>query len=179
MAPINPQDLQKLGTLFKAIQYPTPAVPTAKIVHKGSVVNFRYIGQRPGKAIHDPYPLVLVSDIFSDAIRGVNLNYLTVPYVKSMIERFLEKPFSYSLIKGDPYIVGGPNNPGAFRTYKRNGISQLRMMDSDFLRGIAAISRTLDPNELDQIRMQIEELIRNQMNVQPIAQPGEIQTPLA
>lgn len=178
MPPINPQDLQKLGSLFKAIQYPTPSVAQPKIVHKGSVVNFHYTGQRVGKQIHDPYPLVIVSDIFSDAIRGVNLNYLTVPYVKSMLERFLDKPFSYSMIKGDPYIIGGPSNPGAFRTYKRNGISQLRMMDSNFLRGVAELSRTLDPNELDQIRMQIEELIKYQIN-QPIAQPGEIQTPLA
>ena len=178
MAPINPQDLAKLGTLFKAIQYPTPAVATPKIVHKGSVVNFYYIRQRIGKPIHDPYPLVIVSDIFSDAIRGVNLNYLTVPYVKNMLERYLNKPFSYAMIKGDPYIVGDKNNPGAFRTYKRNGISQLRMMDGDFLRGVAELSRTLDPNELDQIRQQIEELIRYQIN-QPIARPGEFQQPLA
>lgn len=174
--PINPQQIAKLGSLFKAIDYPTPATPTVKIVHKGSIVNFHYIGQRMGKMIHDPYPLVLVSDIFSNAIRGVNLNYLTVPYVKSMIDRFLEKPFSYSVIKGDSYIVGGKDNPGAFRTYKRNGISQLRMMDSNFLRGIAAVSRTLDPNELDQIRMQIENLIQYQLN-QPRAQAGEIQQP--
>lgn len=178
MPPINPQQVQKLGSLFKAIEYPTPAVPTAKIVHKGSIVNFHYMGQRTGKMIHDPYPLVLVSDIFSDSIRGVNLNYLTVPYVKSMIERFLDKPFSYTMVKGDSYIVGGQSNPGAFRTYKRNGISQLRMLDSNFLRGIAAISRTLDPNELDQIRAQIEELIKYQ-NVQPSAQAGEFLEPLA
>ncbi len=178
MPPINPQQIQQLGELFKAIEYPTPAVPTPKIVHKGSVINFHYVGQRIGKSIHDPYPLVLVSDIFSDAVRGVNLNYLTVPYVKNMIDRFLDKPFSYALIKGDSYIVGGRGNPGAFRTYKRNGISQLRMMDSAFLKGIAAISRTLDPNELDQIRMQIEDLIRYQ-TTQPVAGPGEFLEPLA
>lgn len=176
MPPINPQQIQQLGSLFKAIDYPTPVIPTPKIVHKGSIVSFHYMGQRVGKMVHDPYPLILVSDIFSDAIRGVNLNYLTVPYVKSMIDRFLERPFSYSLIKGDSYISGGKDNPGAFRTYKRNGISQLRMMDSGFLRGIAAVSRTLDPNELDQIRMQIEEMMKFQIN-QPVAQAGEIQEP--
>lgn len=176
--PITPQQVQQLGSLWKAIDYPTPAVPTAKIVHKGSIVNFHYAGQRTNKMVHDPYPLVLVSDIYSDAIRGVNLNYLTVPYVKYMINTYLDKPFAYSLIKGNAYLTGGKDDPGTFRTYKRNGISQLRMMDSDFLRGIAAVSRTLDANELDQIRMQIEELIKYQLN-QPVAQPGEIQQPLA
>ena len=178
MPPINPQQVQQLGGLFKAIEYPTPAVPIVKIVHKGSIINFHYVGQRIGRAIHDPYPLVLVSDIFSDAIRGLNLNYLTITKVKEMINRFLEKPFNYAMIKGDPYLAGSPDDPGAFRTYKRNGISQLRMMDSAFLRGIAELSRTMDPNELDQIRMQIEELIKYQLN-QPVAQPGEIQQPLA
>lgn len=174
--PINPQQIQQLGTLFRAMDYPSP---TNKIVHKGTIVNFHYIGQRPGHPITDPYPLVLISDIFSDAIRGVNLNYLTVPYVKKMIDMYLERPFNYSMIKSDSYIVGGKSNPGAFRTYKRNGISQLRMMDSAFLRGVAAISRTLSPNELDQIRMQIEEIMKYQIN-QPIAQPGEeIRGPVA
>jgi hypothetical protein len=165
MAPINLPP--NLGTLWQ-----TTNLQTSKLVHKGSIINFHYVGQRIGHQIHDPYPLVLVSDIFSDAIRGVNLNYLTVPYVKSMIANFLEKPFAYSSIKSDSYIVG------AFRTYKRIGISQLRMMDSAFLRGVAAVSRSLNPNELDQIRMQIEELMRYQMN-QPMAQPGPEQEPLS
>jgi hypothetical protein len=170
MPPINPQQVQQLGSLFKNMDYPSPA---AKVAHTGSIVNFHYVGQRVGKQIHDPYPLVLISDIYSDAIRGVNLNYLTVPYVKQMIDRFLEKPFHYQLIKSDSYLVGGKDNPGAFRTYKRNGISQLRMMDSNFLRGIAAVSRTLNPGELDQIRMQIEQIIQYQLN-QPKAGPGVV-----
>jgi hypothetical protein len=175
--PINQQEINKLGGLFKAIEYPTPAIPTPKIVHKGSIISFHYVSQRVGQMIHDPYPLVLVSDIFSNAIRGVNLNYLTVPYVKNMINRYLDKPVNYAILKAQEgaYVVGSKDDPGAFRTYKRSGISQLRMMDSQFLIGIATVARTLAPNELDQIRMQIEELIKYQLN-QPMAQPGaEIQ----
>jgi hypothetical protein len=170
MAQLNAQNL---GKLFQAIQWPKSNISTPKIVQKGSIVNFHYIGQR-NRPIHDPYPLVLVSDIFSDSIRGVNLNYLTLPYVKGLIVNFMDKPFSYSNIKSDPYIAGDRGRPGAFRTYKRPGISQLRMMDGNFLRGLAAVSRSLDPNELDQIRAQIEQLIRNQMQ-QPVAQPGVIE----
>jgi len=157
-----------IGNLWKTMQWP---LNKSTVVHIGSIINFHYIGQRRGQTIHDPYPLVLVSNIYSDAVRGVNLNYLTVPYVKSLIDNFLEKRFSYDLIRNDSYIVG------AFRSYKRNGISQLRMMDSDFLRGVAALSRTLDPNELDQIRMQIEELMKDQVN-QPVAQAGTVQQPV-
>lgn len=164
--PITAQQNQQLGTLWKNLD----SRQQSTIAHKGSIISFHYVGQRVGKMIHDPYPLLLVSDIYSDAIRGVNLNYLTVPYVKSMISKFLEKPFAYALIKGDNYVTG------AFRTYKRTGISQLRIMDSDFLRGVAAVSRTLAPNELDQIRMQVEEMLKYQIN-QPTAQPGEIQRP--
>jgi len=161
--PVNPQ---QLGTLWKSLDS-----KQSTIASKGSIISFHYIGQRIGKMIHDPYPLLLVSDIYSDAIRGVNLNYLTVPYVKNMINKFLDKPFAYALIKGDNYLTE------AFRTYKRNGIGQLRIMDSEFLRGVAAVSRSLAPNELDQIRMQVEEMLKYQMN-QPVAQPGEIQRPV-
>ena len=178
--PISPQQIQQLGTLFQSIDN-NYLTPSTKLAHKGSIVNFHYIGQRQGRSIIDPYPLVLISDIYSDAIRGVNLNYLTVPYVKQMIDRYLDKAVTYSALKAQEgvYIIGDRNNPGAFRTYKRNGISQLRMLDSSFLRGVAAISRTLNPNELDQIRMQIEEIMRYQIN-QPLAQPGpEIIGPLA
>ncbi len=169
MAPLNLPP--NIGNLWKTMDWPNPT--TTKIVHQGSIINFHYVGQRRGHPIHDPYPLVLVSNIYSDAVRGVNLNYFTLPYVKAMINNFLDKPFQYDFIKADDYIVG------AFRTYKRVGISQLRMMDSNFLRGVAAVSRSLDPNELDQIRMQIEELMKYQMN-QPVAQAGpQEQPPLA
>ena len=167
--PLQPP--KDLGNLWQTVRWPAPAT-APKVVRQGTIISFHYTGQRRGKVIHDPYPLVLVANIYSNAIRGVNLNYLTVPYIKAMINNFLDKPFNYQLIKNDTYIVG------AFRTYKSNGISQLRMMDSDFLRGIATLSRTMDVNELDQIRAQIENIMKYQIN-QPVAQAGEIREPLA
>lgn len=139
---------------------------SSNVVHKGSVVNFLYMGQRR-QPIHDPYPLVLVSDIFTDAIRGVNLNLLDAPYVTSLIKTYLDTPFSYANIKMDNYIID------AFRTYKRGGISNLRMMDSKFLKGLAKVARSLDVNELDQMRGQIEAMIRDAAK-QPAAQAGEM-----
>lgn len=125
--------------------------------------------------ITDPYPLVLVSDIYTNVIRGLNLNYLTAPYVKSLINNFLDKNFSYAYIKGDTYLVGGDRKKGAFRTYKRSGISQLRMLDAAFLRGVAAVSRSLNPLEVEQMRAQIEALIKSQGPPQVQAGPGEFE----
>ena len=138
----------------------------SRVVQKGSIVNFRYVGQTR-VPIKDAYPLVLVSDIFTNAIRGINLNFLDSPYVKSMILNYLNKPFSYAFIKNDHYIVD------AFRTYKRNGISQLRIMDSNFLIGLAKVARSLNVNEIDQVRQQIAMVLKEQLK-QPVAQPGPI-----
>lgn len=154
-----------ISKLWQATEFPQKN--RAKVVHKGNVINFFYIGQRFKKSIHDPYPLVLVSDIFTDAVRGINLNLLDAPYVTSLIKTYLDTPFSYVNIKTDNYITN------AFRTYKRSGISSLRMMDGDFLKGLAAVARSLDVNEIEQIRSQIETLIR-QASQQPSAEPGEM-----
>ena len=153
-----------ISRLWQATEFPQKT--RTKVVHRGSVINFFYMGQRRAP-IHDPYPLVLVSDIFTDAVRGVNLNLLDAPYVTSLIKTYLDTPFSYANIMADNYITS------AFRTYKRGGISSLRMMDSDFLKGLAAVARSLDVNEIEQIRSQIETLIR-QASQQPVAQPGEM-----
>jgi hypothetical protein len=153
-----------ISSLWRATDFPQKGTTT--VVHKGSVINFFYIGQRR-TPIHDPYPLVLVSDIFTDAVRGVNLNLLDAPYVTSLIKTYLDTPFSYANIKADNYIID------AFRTYKRSGISSLRMMDSNFLKGLAQVARSLDVNEIEQMRGQIEALIR-QASQQPTAQPGEM-----
>jgi hypothetical protein len=161
-----PPNLQKLW-----------AIPNTNMTAKqGSVVSFNYAGQRLGRKISDTTPLVLISDIFLDAIRGVNLNALIFPKAKQLILDYVGKPFSYSLIKGDSYVVNHANKGGvaAFRTYKRAGISNLRMLDTNFLIGLATVARSLDPMEIGQIQQQIEDII-SAANKQGVAQPGEVQ----
>lgn len=148
-----------LDRLFQSIN-----APQRNIVGKGSIITFSYTGQTRHR-IHDPYPLVIVSDIFTDMIRGVNLHYLTLPYVRNLVGTYANQNFSYRFISGDAYIVG------AFRSYKRNGISQLRMMDADFLRNLLTVVRALAPGEIEQMREQIRNLIQEQTQ-QPPAQPG-------
>jgi hypothetical protein len=138
---------------------------TLKTVGKGSVITFNYIGQTKYR-IHDPYPMIIVSDIFNEMIRGVNLNYLTLPYMKGLVVSYADNPrFSYTYIKGDQYIVG------AFRSYKRAGISQLRILDTGFLRDLLKVVRSLEPGEIEQMRAQVERLLQEGIN-QPPAQEG-------
>lgn len=141
-----------------------PSSQPSKIPGKGSIVTFNYVGQSRYR-IHDPYPLVIISDIFSDTLRGLNLHYCTLPYVQRIVSNFASNPqFSYAYIKNDDYIVG------AFRSYKRSGMSQLKMLDTGFLKNLLTVVRALDVGEIDAIKNQIQELMREQN--QPLAQPG-------
>jgi len=152
-----PPEIQQL---FKATDLATSQGP---IVGKGSIITFGYVGQTH-RRIHDPYPLVLVSDIFTTLCVGINLHYLTLPYVKGIIKQFANnQQFSYELIKGDAYIVS------AFRSYKRNGISQLKMLDSKFLQNLLRVVRALNPGEIEAMRSQIKNLMSQQ--IQPSATP--------
>jgi hypothetical protein len=53
-----------------------------KPIGRGSLITFNYIFHKSG---HDPYPVVLVTDIWPNYIRGINLNYLTFPTIKKMV----------------------------------------------------------------------------------------------
>lgn len=135
-------------------------------VGKGSVVTFNYIGQQRNYRIHDPTPVVVVSDVFRDMIRGVNTHYLTLPYVRMLVTNYADNPaFSFAHIRNDAYIVS------AFRSYKRNGISQLMMLDTGFLKNLLTVVRSLDPMEIEQMRQQVHQMIQDQSRQAP-AQPG-------
>lgn len=139
---------QVVDLLSKAAEWPKGNI-LPKQIYIGSIVSFHYVGQR-GRPIHDVYPFVLVSDIYSNAIRGVNLNYLDSFYVSRMIISYLDTHFSYANIKNSNYLVD------AFRTYKHNGIGQLKIYESKFLRALAYVAPRIDPYEVAQIEQQIE-----------------------
>ncbi len=162
----TPDVSQQSPGLKELIGSVSPWDKPQKVVAKGSVVAFGYTGQGRGK-IHDPFPLIIVSDIFSDEVRGVNLHYLTLPYVKGLIQTYgSNQKFSYSNIKADTYIQS------AFRSYKRGGITQLRMLDTAFLQKLMKIVRALAPGEIEQMRSQVQNMIK-QGPSQPKAQAGE------
>lgn len=126
--------------------------PSVKQIAKGSLVTFNYLYHKPG---HDPAPLVIITDIWQNYIRGINLHYLTFPIIKNILQSYCDNVgFSYSNIRGDEYIVS------AFRQYKRLGIRQIKKLDCAFLLNVLASVRTFDPNEVEAIRKSVRQQIR-------------------
>ncbi len=137
--------------------------PSFKTIAKGSLITFSYLYHKPA---HDASPLLLVSDIMGNAyLRGLNLHYLSFPYIKNLLQNYCEnKGFSYAYFKGDSYLVS------AFRQYKRLGIRQPKILECDFLIKVLQSVRSLDASQVDVIRRSVRDQI-NQM-VNPPAQAG-------
>jgi hypothetical protein len=114
---------------------------------KGKLCLFQYLFFK-----HDAYPMVLVSSMYRDGrVAGLNMHYLTFRYVKFLIQNYCNKGmFSYNNIRGDRYIVN------AFRTYKRNGVRNVKIINCDFLLSILGQIRSFNPNEVEAIRKEVE-----------------------
>jgi hypothetical protein len=124
--------------------------PSVRTINRGSLVQFHYLFW-----IHDPQPLVIVTDIFPNYIRGVNLHYLTFPYILKLLQPYCDQGgFSYYNIKADQYIVN------AFRTYKRMGVKRPKALDCAFILNVLGSVRTIDPNEIETIRQLVQEQIK-------------------
>lgn len=138
------------------IANPNPTVFGNSGVRKGSLVSFNYVFWR-----NDSYPLVIVSDnaLANGKLWGVNLHYLTFPYIKKLLSLSSNNPaFSYSSISGDGYMKK------AFRSYKWKGVRQLKVLDQRSLLSIMSMVRSYDPAEVQIIRRQVQEQISRQIN---------------
>ena len=135
--------------------------PKSPVISKGSLCRFRYMFAKPG---HDPMPMVLITDVNAQYIRGLNLNYLTFPVIKGLLQTYAENVgFSYSNVKGQTFIVS------SFRRYKRGGISGILKLNSAFLLNTLACARSVDPNEIEAIRQVVREKMRQTVNQEAIA----------
>ena len=150
-----------LNQFFKPVGRDVVANPNPSVfgnfgVRKGSLVSFNYVFWR-----NDAYPLVVVSEnaLASGKLWGVNLHYLTFPYIKKLLGLSEGNPnFSYSSISGDNYMKR------AFRSYKWRGIRQVKVLDTKFLVDIMSMVRSYDPAEVQIIRRQVQEQIGRKMN---------------
>lgn len=141
-------------------------------ISRGSLVNFNYLFYKTG---HDPSPLVLITDVWPQYIRGINLHYLTFPVIRKMLypapgTTVCDNPiFTYQYLKNNPnagaYILT------AFRQYKLTGIDSLKKLDCEFVANALAISRSFDPNEIEAIRQSVREQINRLMNAPAQASP--------
>lgn len=121
----------------------------------GSLVSFNYAFWK-----NDPYPLLIVIENSpgKDKISGINLHYLTFRDIKDIIGRAGKMGFSYrSVSAARPFR-------DAYRSYKRMGVRQMKVLDPSYLLGVMGMVRSYDPAEVQIIRRQVQEQIRQQIN---------------
>lgn len=134
-------------------------VSTNKIT-KGSLISFHYPRSYAirSNVIHDPYPMIIITDIWPKYIRGVNLHYLTFPYIKRILQNYGgNQSFSYSNIRPDGYMAN------AFRMYVRMGVLQPKRLDTEFLLNVLGSVRSFSPDELEKIRDNIRRQIQDRL----------------
>lgn len=112
---------------------------------------------------HDPYPLILCCGPNKQGnLCGVNVHYLTLSYVKSVIKQYCDNPnMSYSMIRANMLMKS------SYRAYKPLGIRGVRIFDGKFLAEILGRVKSYNPAEIDRIRQEIQTQIRAKM--QPTA----------
>lgn len=132
---------------------------SAKPISRGSLISFYYPQSYAiiPNIIHDPYPLVILTDIWPRYIRGLNLHYLTFPYVKKILTTYGGKSFSYYNIKPDQYMAN------AFRMYVRMGVRRPRRLDTEWLVSVLQSVRSFDPAEIEKIRTNIQQQIQQRL----------------
>lgn len=142
----------KIGTLFRAFNHRSP---TDNTIRKGTLLSFNYT-----MYVHDPYPLVIVSDVIpGKRIKGINLHYLTFPYIRELLKIGGENPiFSYQMVKGNKFVTD------AFRIYRWTGIRTTKILDTQFLLTVMNVVRSIDPAQIEAIRGAIQEQINQITN---------------
>lgn len=127
---------------------------TTKAVTKGSLITFNYMYWK-----HDAYPLVFVSQYLpGNKIYGINIHYLTFNYIKNLLRNCNSPTFSYQTIKNDTYLKS------AYRSYKWSGIRLIKSLDCSVLLNIMGTIRSFDPAEVEIIRKNVQEQLRQQIN---------------
>ena len=125
-------------------------------VKKGSLVSFNYMFHKSG---HDPNPNVMVTGTDSFYVWGVNVHYLTFPYIRNLLQKNCNNTmFGYTNIKSDRFVTS------AFRQYKKNGIRSLKKLDCDFVLNLLGSSRALTPAEVEAIRNTINDQMSQAIN---------------
>lgn len=121
----------------------------------GSLVSFGYTFWR-----NDPYPLIVVIDnpLGGDRISGINLHYLTFRDIKDIISKAGRIGFSYASVSASrPFR-------DSYRSYKKSGVRQMRMLDPSYLLGVMGMVRSYDPADAQIIRRQVQDQLRQQVN---------------
>ena len=128
-------------------------------VSRGSLISFHYPVSWAvvPNVIHDPYPMLIITDIWPRYIRGLNLHYLTFPYIKKILENYGGRGVTYQAIKPDLYMAQ------AFRMYVRRGVRRPKLLDLPWLQAVLLEAKSFSPGEVEKIRMNIQQQIQQRL----------------
>lgn len=136
---------------------------SSSIVAKGSLLAFNYpisYAKEQPYYIHDPYPLVIVTDIWPHYLRGVNLHYLSFPYIRHLLQPNCGNTgFSYSNIRADKYIAS------AFRMYYREGMHKPKKLDCAYILDLLGTVRRFSNTEIERIRDEVRKQIQQRLQL--------------
>lgn len=151
------------------LDQPTQRVSPNELVKKGDLITFSYTNWR-----HDPWPLVVVTDMYLGVmLRGVNLHYLSFPSIKQLLQIKQN-----NVLIGYKDIIGYKYFTESFRSYKWNGIRQIKKLDVNFLLSVMSLPRVYDANDIKKIREVIQQQIRDRIDPNRSAEAvSEQQTP--
>jgi hypothetical protein len=133
---------------------------SSKTIGRGSLIAFHYPKSyaQPPNPINDPYPLVIVTDVWREYIRAVNLHYLTYPYIKNILQGNCgNTSYSYFNVKADKYVAQ------AFRMYYRIGMSQVKVMDCAFLLNLLGGIKSWSESGIEAVKQQIRQQVQKQL----------------
>lgn len=159
MSPLPPRSTV-LQQFFRPVGQDVVANPSRRmgrnlVAKTGSLVTFNYAFWK-----NDPYPLIIVieNNLGKDKLSGINLHYLTFRDIKSLISKAGGMGFSYKSVSDSrPFR-------DSYRSYKRSGVRQLKVLDPSYLLGVMGMVRSYDPAEVQIIRRQVQEQLRTQIN---------------
>ena len=159
MAPLPPRS-GVLQQFFRpvgqdVVDNPSRRMGKSLFARTGGLVSFNYTLWR-----NDPYPLIIIieNNPGKDKISGINLHYLTFRDIKDIIGRAGKMGFSYRSIADSRPMKD------SFRSYKRAGVRQMKVLDPSYLLGVMGMVRSYDPADVQIIRRQVQEQIRRQIN---------------
>jgi hypothetical protein len=145
-SPVDPKLLfNKKQAMFRRIYYQT--------IRPGALLSFQYLYYK-----HDPNPLVLCGGTWLDGkVVGINLHYLTFRYIKYLTNQYCGRNFSYHYIKGDTFVKN------SFRSYKRDGLKNIQLLDCDFLNSVLGKVRSFNPKEIEAMRQYIKQQLQQKL----------------
>lgn len=150
-----------IASIFKpvnndVITNPNPRIDINFPLKRGNLVTFNYIFWKT-----DPYPLVIISkeDKSKGYVWGINLHRLLHNDIQKLMLFSRGSDFSYrkNIKSYTPFKE-------AYRSYKIQGIRQIKTLNKDFLLNIIGTIRNQDPAEVEIIRKNVQEQIKKQIN---------------